>query len=311
MAGWDYMRARPSDSDRTAPKLQLNDRVPSTRQSPAQVPAALRNEIIRGLSLRPRRLPPRLLYDSAGARLFDEITRLPEYYLTRTELSILKTCTPELATIMGPRVRVIEPGSGSGAKTEILLRALEHPAAYVAVDVTRGALRDLSDRLRRLHPTLDVTPIQADYSRPFDLVSPATNAERTIVFFPGSSIENFTSREAIDFLRHMAGLVGQDGGMILGADLTKDRATIEAAYNDSAGVTARFNLNVLKHVNRLLSGDFVEGEPIITEYSHKYSPEALDALIAAGSWVTRREWLDDRSWFSVRFLESRSDHTST
>jgi L-histidine Nalpha-methyltransferase len=213
-------------------------------------------EVADGLRLSPPKLSPKFFYDERGARLFDEITRLDAYYPTRTELAILRAHLPAIATRISRRARIVEFGSGSGLKTRALLRALEQPAEYVAVDIAERQLRDFAASLRREFPALHVRPVCADYTQHWTLPGAGVTGERTVAFFPGSTIGNFEERDALAFLRRAHHLVGAGGGLLIGADLHKDTATLELAYNDPEGVTADFNLNVLTRLNRDCGTDF-------------------------------------------------------
>ena len=216
----------------------------------------IRNDVVAGLSARPRVLPAKYFYDETGAALFDRITELPEYYPTRTELQILERHEDEIANAIGPRVHLIEFGSGSGLKTRLLLRTLEAPAAYSPVDISREQLIDFATSVNVEFPALDVMPVCADYTQAVSVPAPAVAPERRVAFFPGSSIGNFHPLEAAAFLRRVHGLVGRSGGLLVGADLHKDPAVLHAAYNDGEGVTAAFNLNMLTRLNRELGADF-------------------------------------------------------
>jgi dimethylhistidine N-methyltransferase len=220
----------------------------------------LLEEVVRGLSGSPPRLPAKLLYDEVGAGLFEEITGLPEYYPTRTEIGILEAHLPEIARMAGPGLSVVEFGSGSGEKTELLLRALDRPAAYIPVDISREQLARVADTLDRRFPGLRVVPLSADYTRPFCLPTvdglPDDDATRVLLFFPGSTIGNFDPPAARDFLRRAGESLGPGAALLLGVDLTKGPEVLLPAYDDARGVTAAFNRNVLAHVNRLLGTDF-------------------------------------------------------
>jgi len=216
----------------------------------------LREEVLEGLRSTPRTLPPKLFYDARGAELFEAITRLPEYYLTRTEIGIFRKHLPEMGRRIGPGAVVVEFGSGSGTKTDLLLRALEGPRAYVPVDVAEEQLEQVAARMDRTFPSLDVYPLPADYTRPFTLPPEAIRAGRPLIFFPGSTIGNFHPAEGSDFLKNARTSLGQDASLLIGVDLRKPRAIVEPAYNDAAGVTAEFNRNALRNLNRLLDADF-------------------------------------------------------
>jgi dimethylhistidine N-methyltransferase len=222
----------------------------------AVVDRSLRDEVLEGLRRSPKILPTKLLYDARGARLFGKITQLEEYYLTRTELDLLRDHVSSVAGLAGPAVRVVEPGSGSGEKTRLLLDALDRPSAYVPVDIASGQLSALARELRAEHPAARISPVVADYTRPFRLPEGTDGASRTLVFFPGSTIGNFEPAGASEFLKRMGGLAGPGGMLLLGADLAKPANVVEPAYNDRMGVTAEFNLNVLRHLNRVLGTDF-------------------------------------------------------
>lgn len=247
----------------------------SAADGPATAPAAglvqLFDEVARGLQSEPRTLPPKLFYDDRGARLFVEITRLEEYYPTRTELSILERCLPEVATQVGPRARVVEFGSGSGEKTWKLLAALEEPAACIPIDIARDQLLGFARSVQAEHPELRVEPLHADYTRPYRLPWPEPDDGRTLFFFPGSTVGNFEPAEAADFLGNMADAGDGDSLLLMGVDLKKPSAVVEAAYNDPAGVTADFNRNALRNLNALLGADF---DPEGFQHRAPWNPEA-------------------------------------
>lgn len=214
---------------------------------------AVLSEVKAGLRQDPKHLPCKLFYDELGAELFEEITTLPEYYPTRTELGILEAHGGAMADWIGEHARIVEFGSGSGNKTRVLLGKLKHPGEYIPIDIAEPQLLDFVADLTRDLPAIRITPIPGDYTKPITL--PRTN-ERTVVFFPGSTIGNFEPAEALAFLRNAHAIAGPRGGLLIGVDLRKDRETLERAYNDAAGVTAAFNLNILAHVNRVCDGDF-------------------------------------------------------
>jgi dimethylhistidine N-methyltransferase len=216
----------------------------------------LRAEVLRGLTAARKTLPCKFLYDERGAALFERISELPEYYPTRTELQILRRYMPEIRKRAGPGVRVIEPGSGSGAKTRLLLHGLDSPVEYVPIDISEAQLLAWADSLRREFPGLGVHPLCTDYTVEFVLPPPAPGVRRTIAFFPGSTIGNFEPPEAREFLRRLGGLCGRDGAILIGVDLRKSRRQLEQAYDDAQGVTAEFNLNLLRRINRECGVDF-------------------------------------------------------
>ncbi|MEX1257717.1 MAG: L-histidine N(alpha)-methyltransferase [Gemmatimonadota bacterium] len=231
---------------------------------------SLREEVLAGLGGTPKTLPARLLYDAGGSRLFDRITTLPEYYLTRTELEILRRCLGELAELVGPDALVVEPGSGNGAKAQMLLGALVRPRAYVPVDVAVSQLRSLARTLRDQPMEVEIHPVVADYTRPFELPLAPAAFRRTLVFFPGSTIGNFALEEAVAFLAMLGRLAGPEGALLLGADLRKSPRILEPAYNDSAGLTAAFNRNVLLHLNRALGTHF---DPLAFRHHAPWVPD--------------------------------------
>lgn len=241
---------------------------------PATAPDAglevLFQEVSRGLGGPRKTLPPKLFYDARGARLFVEITRLEEYYPTRTELGILEHCLPEVARQVGPRARVVEFGSGSGEKTWKLLEALEDPAACIPIDIAREQLLDFARTIRAEHPGMRVEPLHTDYTRPYRLPWPDTGDGRTLFFFPGSTVGNFEPEEAARFLGNMADAGDGDSLLLLGVDLEKPARVVEPAYNDEAGVTAAFNRNALRNLNALLGADF---DPEAFEHRAPWNPE--------------------------------------
>ena len=219
-------------------------------------------DVLAGLSASPRAIPPKWLYDAEGSRLFDQITRLEAYYPTETERAILRDHAGEMARAIGPGAAFVEYGSGSSDKTRVLLDALLASgadgagglAAYVPVDISPTALSEAAAALRDEYPGLDVRPVVADYTQPFELpdVSPR---ERRVVFFPGSTVGNFTADETDAFFRHVVDVVGPGGALLIGADQRKDEAVLQQAYDDPEGVTAAFDLNLLARINRELGGD--------------------------------------------------------
>ena len=303
---------------------------------------SFRDAVIGGLSRRPKAIPCRFLYDAAGSALFEEICALPEYYLTRTEMAILEENAAAIADCMGARCQLIEFGSGSSRKVRLLLEALEDPAAYVAIDISREPLRDAADMLAREFPGLPVVAVCADYTQPLTLPElPATKGGRRIGFFPGSTIGNFAREEAVGFLAGCRRVVGRSGGMLVGVDLQKDKAVLDAAYNDAQGVTSAFTLNLLERVNRELDGDFAlerfahdaaydpsagrveiyirsladqivtvaghrfrlaAGERIHTEDSCKYTIPEFQRLATRAGFRPMHCWTDQDGLFSVHFL---------
>lgn len=300
-------------------------------------------DVIAGLSATPRRIPSKYFYDDAGSRLFDRITELEEYYLTRAETTIMERHAGEMARQMGTRVRLVEFGSGSSAKTRILLDAMEALAAYVPVDISAEYLDQVAAELRREHPDIPILPLAADFTGPMELPASPRPAARTVVYFPGSTIGNFEVLEAGRLLTRMRRLAGGQGGVLVGFDLLKPLERLLPAYNDAAGVTAEFNLNLLRHLNRELDADFDlsgfrheapfnaqasriemhlvslrpqtvqvggrefqfrEGERLVTEYSYKYSPESIANLAESAGLEPRRAWTDPQGLFRVQWMEA-------
>ncbi|PYI84113.1 MAG: L-histidine N(alpha)-methyltransferase [Verrucomicrobia bacterium] len=299
------------------------------------------SEAIAGLSSTPRTLPCKYFYDARGAALFQKISELPEYYLTRAELQILDRYCGDIARALGPNIELIGLGTGAGTKTRILLEKLEAPAAYIPVDISKKQLERSTASFRKIFPTLEILPVCADYLEPIRLPSPARQALRKIVYFPGSTIGNFEPDAARQFLQRVANHCRRGGGLLIGVDLQKDRHVLERAYNDSAGVTAQFNLNLLARANRELGADFdleqwqhyavynstesrIEiyliseidqtvrlqdrqfdfraGERIATEYSYKYTKESVIELTREAGFDFSQMWTDDARWFGVFYF---------
>src|SRR5688572_8237866 len=222
--------------------------------SPAREPLAA--DLLEGLRRRPKQISPAYLYDARGSELFDAICELPEYYLTRIETSILETHAADIAACIGEDALLVEFGSGASVKTRVLLNRLPHLRAYVPVEISRSHLVDAAQRISSAYPRLEVLPVCADFTLPFDLPKPRRAAARTIVFFPGSTLGNFDPPAAIELMRMMRGLAGPKGGLVIGTDLIKNAEVLLHAYNDAAGVTAQFNLNLLRRLNREFDADF-------------------------------------------------------
>jgi len=297
-------------------------------------------DVIAGLTDNPKRLGAKYFYDAAGSRLFEEITRLPEYYPTRTELGILSERADEIARLIRPGAALVEFGSGSTAKVRVLLDAAPTLAAYVPVDISAEFLGAEATRLQDDYPHLKVLPVAADFTGLFEL-PPQVRGHPLVGFFPGSTIGNFEPHEADAFLRRAARILGPASRLIVGVDLVKDEQVLNAAYNDAAGVTARFNLNVLIRINRELGGDFdldafahrafynparsrIEmhlqslarqkvrvarrtipfraGETIHTENSYKYTLARFASLAHGAGWITRAVFTDPADYFSVHAL---------
>jgi dimethylhistidine N-methyltransferase len=218
-----------------------------------------RAEVLEGLTAEPKSLSPKFFYDERGSRLFEKITRLPEYYPTRTELAIMDRRMPEIADLVGPGACIIEFGSGSGLKTRKLLTGLDSPVAYVPVEISREHLLASAQALADEFLDLEVLPVCADFTQAFELPEPSTPPTRNLVFFPGSTIGNFEEADAVELLEVMHTEAGPGGALLIGVDLRKARRVVEKAYNDAAGVTAEFNLNLLRRINRELGADFNTG----------------------------------------------------
>jgi dimethylhistidine N-methyltransferase len=213
-------------------------------------------DVIAGLSATPRSLPSKYFYDARGSRLFERICETPEYYLTRAELDILRRHANAIAAFLGERIRLVEYGAGAGEKTELLLRALHDPVAYLPVEISRSALLDSAAQLSRSFPALELIPVCADFTQRIDLPATRRRARRSVVYLAGSTIGNFLEHEAIELLRNMRDTAGSRGAVLLGYDRKKDPTLINAAYNDAEGITAAFTLNLLQRLNRELDGDF-------------------------------------------------------
>jgi L-histidine Nalpha-methyltransferase len=231
-----------------AARIELLDLHPATD--------SLCDDVRRALGMRPPVLPPKYFYDRTGALLFERIMALEEYYLTRTEIGILGAHALDIAASIGPGARVVELGSGNGIKTRILLRHLEDPAAYIPVDISRAQLIEFARDIAAEFPRLEVLPVCADYTGELTLPASNARARQTVAFFPGSTIGNLEHADAAAFLRRVARLCGAGGRLLIGADLDKERAILERAYNDASGVTAAFNLNLLDRINRECGADF-------------------------------------------------------
>mgnify|MGYP006093193327 FL=1 len=297
-------------------------------------------EVLAGLRQPVKRLPSKYFYDERGSQLFDDICELPEYYPTRTEMALLRDISADVAALVGEGATVIEFGSGSSTKIRILLDALDSPLAYVPVDISREHLLMSAKGLAGNYPDLRVVPVCADYTQPFEV--PQIDGEKVRAgFFPGSTIGNFTRSEAISFLQAAATDLGHNNGLLIGVDLRKDVETLHAAYNDSAGVTAAFNLNLLHRINREIGGDFdidsfahdarwvpefgriemhlvsvcaqtvsiggesfefKSGESIHTEDSRKYDVEGFKDLAREAGWNSVDCWTDPDDLFSIHLL---------
>lgn len=320
----------------------MNTRAIDVHDDGRTPPASGLLELVRrGLRAQPKRLPSWLFYDAQGSALFERICEQPEYYLTRCEIALMQAHAGSIADTLGVDVRLVEYGSGSATKTRLLLEHMAAPVSYVPVEISPEPLQASVQRLGERFPHLPVQPLCADFTRPLRLPIPPRAPRRTVIYFPGSTIGNFDSRDAVALLRTMRSEMGENGGILVGADLKKDTALLEAAYNDAAGVTAEFTLNMLARLNRELGCDFDlggfrhrahynalagrietslvsqraqkvhvgrtgvafgEGEAIRVEISCKYSLEDFATLAGKAGLEVLRVWLDPERMFSVQYL---------
>ncbi len=298
-------------------------------------------ELLTGLRRPQKTISPKFFYDERGSRLFEQICELPEYYLTRTEIGILRDNAGEIAQSIGPHTSLIEFGSGSNLKIRIMLESLDRLAAYVPVDISRDYLVKAANEVAREFPDIEVLPVAADFMHPFDLPDPLVTPVRNVVFFPGSTIGNFSHAAANGLLRVMHYEAGEEGALLIGIDLRKDKRVVEPAYNDAAGVTAEFNLNLLRRINREFGADFrlenfrhrakyseefgriemylvsccdqavtigdqefsfCTGESILTEHSHKYTIEGFTGMAERVGFRLENCWTDPQQMFAVLYF---------
>jgi dimethylhistidine N-methyltransferase len=298
-------------------------------------------DVVDGLARTQKEIPCKYFYDARGSELFDAICDLDEYYLTRAELAILRAYAGDIAAMIGEDCELIEFGSGSATKTRLLLEQLRAPRAYLPVDIAKEHLERSSQAIADGFPGVPVVPVCADFTAPLVLPETGSPKPRRVVYFPGSTIGNFSPKAAVCLLRSIARLVGDGGGLLIGFDLDKDESVVWPAYNDRRGMTAAFNLNLLARINRELGADFnltafahdapyvrskerVEmhlvsldrqivslagsafhfdrGETIHTECSYKYSPAHFGQLTELAGFALAGEWLDQRRYFSVQYL---------
>lgn len=313
--------------------VQLTDQKPETAQ--------LLEDVLDGLGRDPKELPCKLFYDEQGSELYNQICELPEYYLARTETRIMLDNVEEIADLIGPRCLLIEYGSGSSAKTRVLLETLRDATAYVPIDISKEHLLSAAHDINRDYPDLEVLPVCADYTNHIHLPTPAKPVGRRVVYFPGSTIGNFAPQAAVEFLERVADICGPGDGLLIGVDLQKDSKILELAYDDPAGITAEFNLNILRHINNEIGSNFdlrafqhravyntaaarIEmhlvseyaqeiqidgttislqaGETIWTESSYKYSLDGFAALAARAGFSVTHVWTDGEDLFSVQYL---------
>jgi dimethylhistidine N-methyltransferase len=303
------------------------------------------SEVVAGLLKPQKELPSKYFYDKTGSLLFDQICSLDEYYISRTEIAIMKSHLNEITQILGPHVSLIEYGSGSGVKTRILLDNLVDPACYMPIDISREQLINSANKISSSYHALEVLPVCADYTANFEMPSPKQKRYRPIVYFPGSTIGNFDPLPAKHFLEHVSSIFGKDGGLLIGFDLKKDPGILHRAYNDNSGVTAAFNCNLLHRINNELDGDFQvnnykhyafynpekgrvemhllnlknqvvhlkkmnvpihEGESIWTESSYKFTIDEFTTLAATAGLKSEQVWTDENEWFCLMFLVNGS-----
>jgi dimethylhistidine N-methyltransferase len=308
------------------------------RSLPIEAESPFATDVLEGLHAPRKHLPAKYFYDAEGSRLFEEITRLPEYYPTRTEMKLLRDYGSEIGKLIPEGAALVEFGSGSSKKARLLLKAAPKLAAYVPVDICGEMIESEAADLRRDRPQLPVLPVVADICKPFALPDVAQKAPARVGFFPGSTIGNFEAHEAANFLRNAAKILGPDATLIVGVDLIKPAEVLNAAYNDKQRVTAKFNKNLLVRINRELGAnfklecfehhafynrernriemhlasmkrqkvrirgetiDFRAGETIHTENSYKYSVESLNALAGGVGWMPIKAWTDAKKYFVI------------
>jgi dimethylhistidine N-methyltransferase len=297
-------------------------------------------DVVDGLSQQQKTLPSRYFYDECGSKLFDDICNLDEYYVTRTESALMGEHVAEIAQEIGHQALLIEYGSGSSQKIRLLLKNLDRPAGYIPIDISGDYLAQVGRSLQAEFPHINVMPITADFTESFGLPYSSPREARKVVYFPGSTIGNFKRPDAKKLLGQMCEVAGSNGGILIGVDLDKNRDVLHAAYNDSQGVTAEFNLNVLRRINRELGGsfdldsfrheavfnaddsciemhlvstrrqtvnvckyafEFEEGESVLTEYSHKYTVDGFSRMAGEVGLSVKRTWTDANNMFAVIF----------
>jgi len=301
-------------------------------------------EVLSGLQKKPKTISPKFFYDQQGSQLFSQICQLVEYYPSSTEMKIMRENIGEITRLVEPDSLLIEYGSGSSSKTRLLLDHLPTLAAYIPVDISKDYLLIAAESLRCCYPNLVVSPLWADFTKPFFLPEIQKWFTKKLAYFPGSTIGNFYPQQAVDFLRHVAVVVGTGGGLLVGVDLQKDPAILNQAYNDAKGVTAAFNLNMLAHINRRFQANFDmnqfehsafynqedgriemhliskrgqrvsingslidldQGESILTEVSYKYTLESFARIAHKAGFNVQKVWLDSRKYFSVQYLVAK------
>jgi dimethylhistidine N-methyltransferase len=312
----------------------------------ACVDQAFLSDVFEGFSRSQKSLPCKYFYDERGSQLFDQICELDEYYLTRCEQAIMNQYVGEMAFQLGERVMLVEFGSGSSTKTRVLLENLIEPAAYVPLDISEEHLLNTADVLRKRFPEIEILPLVADFTKPFVLPQSKIKPSHCAVYFPGSTIGNFPPDHALRLLQKIAGMLGPEGGLLIGIDLQKDPDVIWDAYNDSSGITDEFNLNLLCRINRELDANikvdnfehlaiynellgrveiylvscceqvvevknrrfkFAKGERIFTEYSHKYTVDGFSEMAAKSGFELHKYWTDADELFAVLHLVLPND----
>lgn len=305
-----------------------------------QIEEEVITEILTGLKGELKNLPCKLFYDEKGSQLFDKICELDEYYPTRTELKIMEDNIGEIVSLLNEDTLLIEFGSGSSLKTQLILDNAGKLGGYVPIDISEEHLKSSTERLRNKYPDLNIFPVVADYTQPLKLPEETNSFKHKIAYFPGSTIGNFTTSEAREFFKIIAEDIGVNGGLLIGVDLQKNPKIIERAYNDALGVTEEFNLNILAHINDFYEGSFdllkfehyapynvtegriemylrsIEdqsvtfmdeevifkaGELLLTEYSYKYTLDGF-AELAAEHFDVDKIWVDERNYFSLQYL---------
>ena len=298
------------------------------------------DEVHNGLSGKVKKLNPKWLYDFNGSKLFEEITKLQEYYVTRTEIGILEKNKSEIANLIGEKATVIEPGAGESKKISIFLKSLIEPKCYVPSDISKKYIKKIGKKLKKKLPKIKVNPVVDDFTSKKRINNKILKNKNIVVFFPGSTIGNFEKREAINFLKNIK-LKYKPKKIIIGVDLIKKKSVLLKAYNDKKGITARFNKNLLKRINKELKANFdiksfkhsaiynksksriemhlislknqkvkvqnknfyfKKGETIHTESSHKYSPKSFDQLAKKSGWKVKKIWTDLNRQFSIQYL---------
>lgn len=300
-----------------------------------------REAVLSGLQKTPKQIPCKYFYDEKGARLFEEICKLDEYYIPRCEAQIMKRHIADITGMIGPQICLIEYGCGDCKKVQFMLDHLEVPLIFIPIDISKKQLIEVTDNLVFEYPEIEILPVCADYTHNFKLPDYKSNVKKRVIYFPGSTIGNFDPPAALQFLQHMADTCQRGGVLIIGVDLKKDPIVLHNAYNDSKGVTAAFNLNILQHINREMEADFnphffkhyafynplfgriemhlislreqiihidnksikiAEGESIHTESSYKYTLAEFAHLAARAGFEVKQVWTDNREWFSVQYL---------